>query len=87
MTQYNPLHWKRSRLGIAVALVLGAAAVGTMIGYHWAWSIISAERLNPADPYIPVIYEKFTAAWAVGRPQSRSQSIFLKFCGTAAVSA
>lgn len=77
MTQYNPLHWKRSRLGIAVALVLGAAAVDTMIGYHWAWSIISAERLNPADPYIPVIYEKFTAAWAVGLSAPVALAIYL----------
>jgi len=77
MTQYNPLHWKRSRLGIAVALVLGAAAVGTMIGYHWAWSIIRAEHLNPADPYIPVIYEKFIAAWAVGLSAPVALAIYL----------
>jgi hypothetical protein len=66
MIRWNPLAWKRNRLVIALALVIGAALVGAMLGYHRAWSIISAEHLNPADPYIPVIYEKFTTAWAVG---------------------
>jgi hypothetical protein len=77
MTQWNPLDWKRSRLAIALALVLGAALVGAMIGYHRAWSIISAEHLNPADPYIPVIYEKFSAAWAVGLSAVAALTIYL----------
>jgi hypothetical protein len=66
MTHWNPLDWKHSRLAVALVLVMGAALVGALLGYHRGWSIISAEHLNPADPYIPVIYEKFTAAWAVG---------------------
>jgi hypothetical protein len=77
MTQFNPLNWKRSRLVIALALVTGAAVVGAMIGYHWAWSIISAEHLDPADPYIPVIYEKFTAAWTVGLAAMAALAIYL----------
>ena len=77
MNQWNPLDWKRSRLVTALALVLAAGAVGAMIGYHRAWSIISAERLNPADPYIPVIYEKFTAAWAVGLSAVAALTIYL----------
>jgi|GEM_PF-6000704 len=36
-----------------------------MIGYHWAWSLISTEHLDPTAPYMPVIYEKF-AVGAVG---------------------
>ena len=77
MTQYNPLEWKRGRLAVALALVLGAAIVGAMLGYHRAWSIVSAEHLNPADPYIPVIYEKFTAAWAVGLSAAAALVVYL----------
>ena len=66
MTQLNPLNWKRSRLMTALALVIVATVVGAMIGYNHAWNIISAEHLDPADPYIPTIYEKFAAAGAVG---------------------
>ena len=77
MTHWNPLGWRRSRLTFALALAMGAAVVGAMIGYHRAWSIISAEHLNPADPYIPVIYEKFSAAWAVGLSAAVALIIYL----------
>src|SRR3954470_14799169 len=66
MTQFNPLDWKRARLATALGLVVAAAVSGAMIGYNHAWNIISLEHLDPADPYMPVIYEKFAAAWAVG---------------------
>jgi polyferredoxin len=77
MTQFNPLDWKRSRLATALALVVAAAAVGGMIGYHHAWSLIGAERLDPADPYIPVIYQKFTAAWAMGMAAAAALVIYI----------
>ena len=77
MIQFNPLDWKRSRLAVALALVMAAAMVGAMIGYHHAWSLISAEHLDPADPYIPVIYEKFAAAWAAGLSGTAALVIYL----------
>ena len=61
----------------ALALVTIAAVVGAMIGYNHAWNIISAERLDPADPYIPVIYEKFAAAGAVGLAAVAALTIYL----------
>ena len=77
MTEFNPLAWKRSRLITALALVAVGALVGAVIGYNHAWNIISAERLDPADPYIPVIYEKFTAAGAVGLAAVTALAIYL----------
>jgi hypothetical protein len=77
MTQFNPLDWKRSRLVTALALVVAAAVAGAMIGYNHAWNIISLEHLDPADPYIPVIYEKFAAAWAVGLAAVAALGIYL----------
>jgi hypothetical protein len=77
MIQFNPLDWKRARLVTALALVVMAAVAGAMIGYNHAWNIISLEHLDPADPYIPVIYEKFTAAWAVGLAAMAALTIYL----------
>jgi hypothetical protein len=77
MTHYNPLDWKRSRLVTALALIVVAAVVGAIIGYNHAWNIISAEHLDSADPYMPVIYEKFTAAWAVGMAAAAALTIYL----------
>jgi hypothetical protein len=77
MTQFNPLDWQRSRLVTASALVVAAAVAGAMIGYNHAWNIISLEHLDPADPYMPVIYEKFTVAWAVGLAAVAALGIYL----------
>ena len=77
MTHYNPLTWKRSRLVTALVLIVVAAVVGATIGYNHAWNIISAEHLNPADPYIPMIYKKFTSAWAVGIAAVAALTIYL----------
>ena len=77
MNRFNPLDWKRSRLVTALALIILAAVVGAMIGYNHAWTIISAEHLDPADPYMPVIYEKFTAAGAVGLSAVAALTIYL----------
>ena len=77
MTHFNPLDWKRSRLVTALALIVVAAVVGAMIGYDHAWNIISREHLNPADPYMPVIYEKFTAAGAVGLAALAALTLYL----------
>jgi hypothetical protein len=77
MTHYNPLDWKRSRLVTALALIVVAAVVGAIIGYNHAWTIISREHLDPADPYIPIIYEKFMAACAVGLAAVAALTIYL----------
>ena len=77
MTEFNPLAWKRSRLVTALALVVAAAVAGAMVGYNHAWNIISAEHLDPADPYIPTIYEKFSAAGAAGLSAVAALTIYL----------
>jgi hypothetical protein len=77
MAQFNPLAWKRSRLVTALVLIAIAALVGAAVGYNHAWNIISAEHLDPADPYIPTIYEKFAAAWAVGTGAVAVLAIYL----------
>jgi hypothetical protein len=61
----NPLAWKRSHQAAALALIAVGTAIGGIIGYNWAWNIITREHLRPTDPYIPIIYEKFMAAWAI----------------------
>jgi hypothetical protein len=62
----NLFAWQRTRRHRALVVVILAAVAGAVLGHLRARNLITAEHLNPADPYIPVIYEKFTAAWAVG---------------------
>jgi hypothetical protein len=73
----NPLNWRRDHLILALALVVIAAVVGAIIGHHWARNIISREHLSPADPYLPIIYQKFIAAWAVGLAVAIAVAIYL----------
>jgi|HubBroStandDraft_5_1064220.scaffolds.fasta_scaffold323600_1 hypothetical protein len=73
----NPLEWKRDHLIITSILIISSALIGAIIGHYWAWNIISREHLSPMDPYIPIIYRKFMAAWAVGLAAAITPVIYL----------
>jgi hypothetical protein len=47
-------------------VICAAIAVGAALGFFWARHLIDREHLSPTDAYIPVIYAKFSAAWAAG---------------------
>lgn len=56
----------KQRRHTPLIVIFVAIAAGAALGFFWARHLIDREHLSPTDPYIPVIYAKFTAAWAAG---------------------
>lgn len=56
----------RGRRHPPLIVIFATGAAGAALGFLWAHNLIDREHLSPTDPYIPIIYEKFIAAWGAG---------------------